>query len=380
MKKFCGLFMNSMQNAYSKKIYEIAKSQFLKSFLRIPLSEKILFAKHLSMMVNAGMTEVDSVRLIRKQVKSKSFNYILDRILADLESGQFLSVSLRQFSSAFGEMFISLIAIGEISGTLSENLNYLAFELKKSQQLRSKVRSALIYPAVIFAATMGVSAILVFFVLPKILPVFYSLRIELPAETKFLIAGSNFLFHYYYWVIAGVFVFFILVMFLLKIPAVRYFYHRFILLLPFVGKTAVAFNMASITRTLGILLKSGIKIVEAVSTTSNMVSSDVYKRALLLTAEEIRKGEPLYKYFEKHPSLFPPTVSRMIEVGENTGKLEENLFYLADFYENEVDEITKNLSSILEPVMLVVMGTLVGFVVISIIKPIYQVSQSLYAK
>lgn len=346
-------------------------------FIRIPLSEKILFAKHLSMMVNAGMTEVESVRLIKKQVKSRGFGKILDKIIFDLEGGIFLSVALKQFSRIFGEIFVNLAEIGEITGTLSQNLNYLSIELKKSQQLRSKVRSALIYPLVLLAATSGVAGMLVFFVLPKILPVFNSLRIELPMETKILVATSSFLLHYYFFVLLGIIVFFAVMAGLLKIPIIRFYWHRLILFLPIVGKIAIAYNMANMTRTLGILLKSGVKIVEGVLISANIVRNDVYKKALHLTAEEIKKGEPLYKYFENNSGIFPSTITRIIEVGENTGKLEENLFYLADFYENEVDEITKNLSSILEPVLLVVMGALVGFVVISIIKPIYEVSKSI---
>ncbi|MBI4993585.1 type II secretion system F family protein [Candidatus Wolfebacteria bacterium] len=366
-----------MNNNHKVSLLQSVARKFVIFFTRVPLSEKILFAKHLSMMVNAGMTEVESIRLIRKQIKSRGFGKILDKIIADLESGLFLSVSLKQFPRAFGEIFINLIEIGEITGTLSQNLNFLSVELKKSQQLRSKVRSALIYPIVILAATLGVGGMLIFFVLPKILPVFYSLRIELPVETKILVAASNFLLHYYLWVILGFFVFFILMAGLLKIPFIRFYYHRLILALPIIGKIAIAYNMANTTRTLGILLKSGIKIVEAILINANITSNDVYKKSFYLVAEEIKKGESFYKYFENNSKIFPPTITRMIEVGENTGKLEENLFYLADFYENEVDEITKDLSSILEPVLLVVMGSLVGFVVVSIIKPIYEVSRSI---
>jgi len=346
-------------------------------FIRVPLSEKILFAKHLSMMVDAGMTEVDSIRLIRKQIKSRSFAKILDKVIIDLESGQFLSAALKRFASVFGSIFISMIEIGEISGTLSANLNFLSIELKKIQQLRSKVRSALIYPSVILVATLGVSALLVFFILPKILPVFSSLRVDLPLETKILIATSNFLLHYYYWIVMAIIAAFFIFFILLKIPGVRFLIHRLLLSLPIIGNVAKNYYMANMTRTLGIFLKSGIKIVEAVSISSSIATNDVYKRTLSLTSKEIQKGESLYKYFEAHPALFPPTVSRMIEVGEKTGKLDENLFYLADFYENEVDETTKGLSGILEPILLVVMGALVGFVVISIIKPIYEVSQTL---
>ncbi len=354
------------------------KKYFNQFFLRVSLPEKILFSKHLSMMISAGMTEVDSVRLIRKQIKSRGFGKILDKIIEDLERGQFLSKSLKQFPTAFGQIFTNLIAIGEVSGTLSDNLNHLSEELKKSTQLRSKVKSAMIYPMVIFAATLGITAVLVFFVLPKIIPVFYSLHVELPAETKALIAITNFLLTKYLYVIAGGILFFIVLKILLKIPRIHFLSDRFILWLPFVGKIATNYNMANITRSLGIFLKSGTKIIEAVLLVGDSVTNDVYHKAMRETAEEIKKGNPLHKYLEEHPSIFPSTVTRMIEVGENTGKLDDNLFYLAEFYENEVDETTKNLSSIMEPLILVVMGVMVGFVVISIIKPIYGVSQGLH--
>ncbi|MBI5306377.1 type II secretion system F family protein [Candidatus Wolfebacteria bacterium] len=358
------------------KVYNNIKKKLENFFIRVPLAEKILFAKHLSMMINAGMTEIESIRLIRKQIKSRSFGKILDKIIFDLEGGIFLSVSLKQFSGIFGEIFINLIEIGEITGTLSQNLNHLSAELKKSYQLRSKVVSALIYPAVILAVMAGVGGMLIFFVLPKIVPMFSNANIELPMETKILLAFSGFMLNHYLLVIFGFFIFFIIATFLLMIPIVKFYYHRFILFLPLIGKIVINYNMTNISRTLGIFLKSGIKIVEAVLMSVNITKNSVYKKYLYLAAEEVKKGESFYKSFENNPKIFPPTLTRMIEVGEKTGKLEENLFYLADFYESEVDEVTKNLSSILEPILLVVMGSLVGFVVVSIIRPIYEISQS----
>lgn len=350
---------------------------FSQKLWRVPLSEKILFAKHMSMMISSGMTVVDAVRLIKKQLEGGTFAKILDKVIVDLESGQYLSVALGQFPDAFGRLFISLIQTGEISGTLPANLDHLSAELKKSSQLESAIRSALMYPAVIFAATMGIIGLLVFYVLPKILPVFASLHVKLPLETRIMIAVTDLLLHHYLWIIAGLIVFVIILLLLLRIPLIRYAYHRTLLALPVVGRIATDYNMANITRTLGVFLKSGTKITEALEITAESLDNDVYKKALHLTTEEVRKGNQLHKYFEEHANIFPPTVSRMIEVGENTGKLDGNLFYLADFYAEEVDETTKNLSSIIEPVMLVFMGTVVGFVAISIIKPIYAVTQTL---
>ncbi len=353
------------------------KKYFGMSLLTVSLSEKIIFAKHLSMMISAGMTEVDSIRLIRKQITKKGFGKILDKIISDLESGQFLSTSLKQFPRAFPKMFVSLIGIGEVSGTLTENLNYLSVQLKKTSQLKSKVRSAMIYPVVIMAATLGITGLLVFFILPKIIPVFASLNADLPTETKILIASSSFIVNHYLLLAGGIIALVIAFMLLLRITKVRYVFHLFLLKIPVVKSITMGYNMAMITRTLGVFLKSGIKIVEATLLVSESIGNDVYKKALINTAEELKRGGQLHVYFEAHPKIFPPTVARMIEVGENTGKLDENFFYLADFYENEVDDITKNLSSILEPLLLVFMGALVGFVVISIIKPIYAVTQSL---
>ncbi len=351
-------------------------SLYQRLFLRVPLAEKILFTKHLSMMLGAGMTEVDGVRLIRKQIKGRGFGKIMDRIISNLESGQFLSTALTLFPAAFNQLFVSLIKVGEISGTLPENLDHLSKELKKSSQLKAKVRSALIYPLVILVATVGISALLIFFVLPKIIPVFLSLNVELPAETKFMIAASSFLVQYYLFIILGIVALAIILWLLLRIKPIHYLYHRLILMLPIFGKISINYNVANITRSLGIFLKSGIHIVEAVTTTAES-TNEVYSKILRQAAEEIKKGQQFHTYLESFPKIFPPTVSRMIEVGENTGQLSENLFYLADFYENEVDEITKNLSSILEPILLVLMGGMVGFVAISIIKPIYSLSTSL---
>jgi type IV pilus assembly protein PilC len=345
--------------------------------LKIPLAERILFSQHLSMMIKAGMTEIESLKLIRKQIKSRGFGKILDRVIADVENGQFLSESLNQFKNAFGDLFINIIKLGEVSGTLSENLNYLAEEIKKDRALRAKVRSALIYPFVLLFATVGITGALIFFVLPKIIPVFSTLGIKLPVMTRILIATTHFILNYYLWIFVGIIGLVIICLIALRIKKIRYFYHRLLLLMPIVGKITIGYQTSNFTRTLGLLLKSGIKIVEAISISSSIASNLVYRKFLSEASKRIQRGETLYKYLEENPSLFTPTVSRMVEVGEKTGNLDHNLLYLAEFYENEVDEKIKNLSSVLEPILLIVMGLLVGFIAISIITPIYEVTQNI---
>ena len=346
-------------------------------FLHIPLAEKILFAKHLSIMVKSGMTLLDSLVLLKKQTRSRSFGYILDRMVADVQNGQFLSDSMIQFRGVFGELMINIIQIGEHSGNLADNLIYLAVELKKKQQLRQKVRAALIYPAVIFFATVGITGILIFFVLPKITPIFVSLKVQLPTSTKVLIAASDFIFNY--GVVAFIAFLFLIGFwfFLLRFRWVRLLAHHVILLIPVLNSVAKMANTADFTRTLGLLLKSGTKIVEAITVTAASTSNLVYQNGLRDVAEGMRSGTSLHLSLAKNEHLFFPTVTRMIEVGETTGSLENNLFYLAEFYESEVDEVTKNLSNVLEPLLLLIMGGIVGFVSISIMTPIYQVTQTL---
>lgn len=350
-------------------------SKLSSSFLRVPLSEKILFTKHLSMMTKSSMSTVESLQLIKRQVKSKSFKAILDTITTEVENGQSFSTAFGQFKNVFGELFISIIAMGEASGTLSENLEYLSKELKKSKQLRSKIRSAFVYPITIMVLTISIVVAMIFLVLPRLMSVLASLKVELPITTKILIGISDIIQNDYLLIIGGIIFFIITWTLLMKLPHFKYAVHRTIIVLPIVGNIAKNYNMAGFTRTLGLLLKSDMKIVEAVNTTSGVLANVVYQRALMEVVEDVKRGEPMYKYLEKHGNIFPPMVSHMIEVGEKTGNLDSNLFYLAEFYENEVDETVKNLSVILEPILLVFMGAVVGFVAISIITPIYSISQ-----
>lgn len=353
---------------------------FSNLFTSVSLAERIMFVKHMSMMIHSGMTEVESLRLIRSQIKSKGFLKILDDVIGNIENGQALSTALGHYQHVFGDLFINIIKIGEISGTLSENLDYLALEMKKSQSLRSKVRGALIYPAVILVATIGVVGGLIFFILPKILPIFKSLKVTLPFTTRALMFLSDSLRAHYILIGLAFFAFVAFLFVLRSIPVTRYMLHRTLLSMPIFGNISIGFNMANMTRILGMLLKSGEKIVQAVSITADASSNLVYKKALQDAVIEVQKGKTLYAYFEEHEHLFPPTVSRMIEVGEKTGNLDNNLAYLAEFYENEVDEVTKNLSGILEPILLVVMGVAVGFVALAIITPIYGITQGLKTK
>lgn len=360
----------------NKKSININLSSFLP--VRISLSEQILFAKHLAIMLKSGMSEVESLRIIQEQIKGSGLSRIMNKIIASVENGQFLSEALSQYKKTFGELFINIIKLGEISGTLPQNLEYLAAEIKKKYELKSKVKSALIYPVIILMATLGVTGALILFVLPKILPVFTSLNIQVPLTTRILIGFAYILNNYYLLIVAGIIAIIFGWIMLLKIPIVKYVATKSLLYIPIAGRISLDYNMANINRTLGLLLKSGVKIVEAIYATASTTTNVVYKKALLEAGEEVKKGEQIYSYLEKQKSIFPTTVVRMIQIGEKTGNLDSNLIYLSEFYESELNEKIKNLSNTMEPILMAVMGLLVGFVAVSIITPIYEITQNIH--
>lgn len=346
-------------------------------FLRVSLQEKLVFTKNLALALKAGVSLVKSLQMIENQSRTSSFRKIVRSLISDTNKGMFLSAGLEKFKPLFGELFINIIKVAETSGTLPENLIYLGDELKKKADLRKKVRGAMIYPIIILIATIIIASTMIIFVFPKILPLFENFKAELPLTTRMLIKISEIVSNYGIWILIGAAVFLVGFRLLLKIPAIRKIYHKILFYLPLFGKAIVNFNMANMARTFGLLLRSGVKIIEALSITGATLTNLVYRSELGGAGEAVRKGEFISRYFRARPRLFPAILVDLLEIGENTGNLTENLFYLADHYEAEVDDFVKNLSGILEPVLLLFMGGIVGFIALSFITPIYQLTRQI---
>ncbi|MEK7212236.1 MAG: type II secretion system F family protein [Patescibacteria group bacterium] len=344
-------------------------------FGRIKDEERINFARHLSIVIQAGLPLIEGLRIIRKQAASRNLGRMIDQIVVDVNSGQFLAASLERFPGVFDTFFVNIVQVGEVSGTLASNLLYLSTELKKSKDLKSKVRSALVYPFVVLVAMVAVVGFLVFFVFPKVLPIFQNFNVQLPATTRILIFISEFILNYWYYLLGGLIVFIIAARLFLRIDRIRYYWHWSLLHVPVLSRVMIENNVANMSRILAVLLKSGIKIVEAVKITAATFNNHVYREGLLLAAEEIRKGERIVHYLGEHRRIFPPLLTGLIEIGESTGNLESNLEYLSNYYSEEVETSLRNLTTLLEPILLLTLGLVVGFVAISIITPIYQITQ-----
>ena len=344
---------------------------------RLSLKDKMLFSRHMEMMTRSGMQVLDALEILKKQTSSKPFIRIIDGLIADVRNGHYLSVGMERYRNVFGDFFINLIRVGETSGTLSENFKYLAEELAKKGELRSKIRGAMAYPIIILVATFGITGLLSFFIFPKILPVLTSLNTTLPIPTRIFIAVSGFLFAYGLWIalffVVALIVFFIL----LRIRRFRLAWHGLILKIPYVGRLSTEINVIGLSRTLNLLLHGGVKIVEALDITADTLSNYVYQNEVRRIADSVRSGEPMSRAMIENPKLFPSTYAQMSSVGENTGKLDETMVFLANFYESELDNSTKSMSNVLEPALLLVMGGIVMFVALAIITPIYAVTQNL---
>ncbi len=348
------------------------------TFLRFNIKEQVLFAKRLSFLVKAGVPMMEGLTLIRNQTKSKRKQKIYDTLIADVSAGQFLSKSMEKYRQIFGDFAINIIRVGEQAGVLSENLIYLADELTKRQTLQRKVRSALVYPIFITVATLGVSALLTVFIFPKIMPIFISLNVPLPLTTRVLLAVSVYLSHWGILTILGVILFFVAFALLRNnVVGIRRETDRFLLWLPVVGTMMKAYNAANFCRTLGLTIHAGVHLTEAVHITADVTKNLVYKNAYLDVAQHVLRGEKISQTLMTYKGIFPDMLAHMILIGETTGSLSQTLGYLSDLYEGELEEATKNLSNSIEPLLLMVMGVLVGLIAVSVISPIYEVTKHL---
>jgi type IV pilus assembly protein PilC len=323
------------------------------------------------------MPVLEALRLIRRQIASKAFGVIIDNIVKDVNNGQFLAQSLQRYDYIFGGFFVNMVKVGESSGNLSQSLLYLAQELRKQREIASRIRTAMIYPAVIFFATLGITAFLTFFIFPKILPVFSTLQVELPLTTKLLIKVLAFLQEYGFVFAGSVVAFVVAVRLILSIPRVHFVFDRFLLSVPVIRTVTVNVTLTNFSRSLSVLLKSGMTIVDALGIAKGTFHNMVYQQLIGQMIESVKRGESMTRYLETQPRRFPAMLVGMIQVGETTGNLEENLAYLAEFYEGEVNESVGNLTTVIEPLLLLFMGFLVGFVALSIITPIYKITQGL---
>jgi len=347
---------------------------------KLSLQDQALFAKRLSLLLKAGAPLTQGIKMLERQAKSKANRKMYQHILHDISNGQYLAKSLKRFRNVFGDFAINIILIGETSGTLPENLRYLADEIDKRRKLRQKAMSALLYPTVIMGTAVAVSGLMTVYLFPKLLPIFKSLNADLPFTTRFLIFLSAFLLKDWWLVLIAVVVMVVMFAFLMRYKSFRFVIDKISLVIPIVGPLLKDYQIVNICRTMGTLFRSQVRLLEVVTITSETTTNLVYRKELEHLHRSLARGGNIATHLEKHPNLFPDIATQMIAIGESTGNLSDTLLYIAQIYEEELDEQTKRLSSVIEPAMMLMIGLVVGFIAVSVITPIYEVTQHLNPK
>lgn len=366
----------SVQESAQKKTALSMKS-FDAFFSRISLRDKIMFTHNLSGMLSAGLSLYRSLEVTKKQNKNPKLAAVLDGLMTTINQGGTFSDGLLKYPDVFSTLFVSMVRAGEESGNLSGILQEVGSNLQKSYDLNRKIKGALMYPSVIVSAIVIIGILMLMFVVPTLTKIFSELGSELPPTTKFVVFISDTVSHH------PILTFGLLALigggfyFLFSSPRTKSFSDKLVLKIPVIGMMIKQVNAARTARTLSSLLTAGVEMTRALAITKDVLQNTYYKAVLARAGEVVQKGETLSSVFKAEVDLYPIMLSEMVAVGEETGALTTMLSEVAVFYEDEVDAKTKNLSTIIEPVLMVFIGVAVGFFAISMISPMYSVLNNL---
>ncbi len=346
-------------------------------FKHVKLSEKIMFTKNLSGMIRAGLPLSKALMVLGKQTTNKYFKTITGTLLKVIDQGGTLSEGLAKYPSVFSALFIAMVRSGEESGGLPAALNEIGTNLEKSYALNRKVKSALMYPSIIIAAIVIIGILMFVFVVPTLVSTFKELGAELPTSTKIIIAISDLVSHHLLLLVLGILVLVGLVYIAFKLKRTKRAIDWLLVRIPVLGTLVQEINAARTARTLASLISSGVTISRSLAITKEVVQNTYYKDSLDEALAAVERGEPISGVFKAHLKLYPVMVGEMMEVGEETGKMTSMLIDIATFYEGEVDAKTKDLSTIIEPVLMIFIGAGVGFFAISMLSPMYSIMDSI---
>jgi len=357
------------------EIHALGESKSIFSFgQKVKFEDVVNFTRQLSTMIGAGLPLTDALSILQMQVPPALQTKVAD-ILRSIEGGSTFADALGHHIDTFSRVYIALVRAGESAGVLDTILIRLADTLEKQREFREKTKGAMIYPVIVVIGMLLVSVVMMIFVLPKLTVMYKDFNVELPLVTKILMNTSTFMATYWYImglsIVAGIYVF--KKWKLTKMGS--YQYDVIILKLPVFGKIKSMVLMAEFSRTLALLASAGVSLVESLSIVKEVADSEVMRRALTEIGKDVEKGNTLATSLARHP-VFPMIVSQMTSVGEQTGKLDEILNRVAGYFENESEHAIKNLSTAMEPIIMVVLGLGVGFLIVAIIVPIYNLTSA----
>ncbi len=352
-------------------------TESLRDLKSISLKEKIVFIEDLAIMLKSGIGVSKGLNIITSQNKNGKFHKILKDISGAVESGTPLNAAMAKYPKVFSNIFVSMVKVGEVSGNLDKSLNYLAVQLEREADLKSKTKGAMMYPAVILSAMLIIGVLMSVFVLPKLTVIFKEFQGGLPLTTRIIVGFAEFMSGHAILVIGGLILAIIGFIAFLRTKPGQTTFDWFLLHFPATKEIVKKINIARFSRIFSSLLKSGINVVEGLAVAGEALGNVYYRDVLIEASSEVKLGKPITAVFEQNEHLFPNIIVEMLKVGEETGSMESILEQIAIHYEEEVDTTMKNISSIIEPLLLLIIGAVVGFLALGLISPIYNISQSI---
>lgn len=358
-----------------KRLLNVEKINYLMS--RVKDDELIMSTRNLGSMLVAGLTVSRSLSVIERQSTNPRLKGVMKRLVERINQGDSFHDALAEFPAVFNNLYVSMIKAGEESGNLAESLQTLSIQMERSNNLKKKIKGAMIYPMIVMIIMVIIGILMMIFVMPQITGVFKGMGQELPATTQFLISSSDFMVKYTFLVIGGLIGSLVGFAYLLKTKWGKIATSWLFVRLPIIGSMVKEANSAQTARTLSSLLNSGVDVITSINITEEVIQNVFYKKILAEAAQRVEKGTALSEVFVERTDLYPILVGEMILVGEETGQISGMLGELAVFYETEVERKTKDLSTIIEPLLMVVIGGSVGFFALALIAPIYSISDGL---
>lgn len=346
---------------------------------KVKIKDMVIFTRQLATMINAGVPLVRSLATLQNQTENPSFKKTISEITKDVEGGMAFADALEKHPKVFSPIYVNMVRAGEAGGILDEILKKLATQQEKDARIRGKFKSAMTYPAILLTITLGVFLLLMVFVMPRIGKIIQDLAgpdAELPTMTKIMLGISDFMVTKWYILLAVGFIAMYLVRRYVKTPKGRLNKDKLLLRLPILSMIIRKVAIARFARTFASLIGAGVTVIESIEVTAKAIGNAVIENELLAASKAVANGEQLSGPLSES-KVFPPIVSQMMAIGEETGQTDQILVKVADFYEEEVDATVDSLSSILEPIMIVVMGAMVGLIAASVIGPISNLSSQI---
>jgi type IV pilus assembly protein PilC len=344
---------------------------------RVNGDELVMVTRNLGSMLVAGLTVTRALSVIERQSKNPRLKGVIKKVIAKINQGGQFYEGLRDFPETFDDLYVAMVKAGEESGNLAESLQTLAIQMERSNNLKKKIKGAMIYPSIVISVMVVIGILMMIYVMPQITSVFDGMDQELPATTQFLIATSDFLVEYTLVAIGGLLAALGAIVYFLRSRPGKIASSWVIPRLPVIGPMAKETNAARTARTLSSLLDSGVDVIQSIEITTEVVQNHFYRQILQEARDRVEKGTALSEIFIERSDMYPILVGEMILVGEETGQIAGMLGELATFYETEVERKTKDLSTIVEPLLMVVIGGGVGFFALALIAPIYSISDGL---